>query len=631
MNPLPSPSGGRRRRWRLLIGALLAVLAIGVMFWDWNWLKAPVERLVQMKTQREFHIDGDLDIVLGSPLIIRAERVRLVNAPWRVASAPDMFKAQALELGWHPLDFVLRSRWTVPSISATRPELDLATNDQGVGNWVFSNAGPGAFDLQIDHARIVQGRLSYTDRPRQTALTLGIDSSDDRSDPATLLVHGKGQWTKNPFTLNGAVAFDPESEDRPPLGVDLKAAFGETIIHAQGGIASLSSIPSSGLTVELSGEDLAQLYPLFGFAVPPSAPYRVKGRLSLKDDTWHYEGFKGKVGGSDLAGDAALEMGSRKKLTATLTSDLLDFKDLAGFVGGDPENNGKALAKDSDKVIPQTPYDLGKLRSMDADVRWKAKRIEASGLPLDNMSVHFDLKRGLLELSPLNFGVAGGTIASQIRMDASGKVIRTGADISARKISLRRLMPTSALANEAIGAIGGEIKLQGQGNSVADILGSSDGSVALGMGKGQVSNLLLEIAGIDIAESLEYLVVDKHVAVRCAFADFAVSDGIMTSRALAFDTDDTIIVGEGTVDLEQESLNLLLRPRPKDRSILSLRSPLVVQGSFKNPTFRPDMKRLGLRGAIAIALGSIAPPAALLATIEEGPGKDLDCGGQYAK
>ena len=40
---------------------------------------------------------------------------------------------------------------------------------------------------------------------------------------------------------------------------------------------------------------------------------------------------------------------------------------------------------------------------------------------------------------------------------------------------------------------------------------------------------------------------------------------------------------------------------------------------------------LGLRGAVAIALGSIAPPAALLATLELGPGEDSSCGGKFAK
>ena len=91
------------------------------------------------------------------------------------------------------------------------------------------------------------------------------------------------------------------------------------------------------------------------------------------------------------------------------------------------------------------------------------------------------------------------------------------------------------------------------------------------------------------------------------------------------------MVGEGSINLDDEHLDLLLRPRPKDRSILALRSPLRIGGTFKDPSFRPDFKALGLRGAIALGLASIAPPAALLATIETGPGQDSDCGGHYAK
>ena len=62
-----------------------------------------------------------------------------------------------------------------------------------------------------------------------------------------------------------------------------------------------------------------------------------------------------------------------------------------------------------------------------------------------------------------------------------------------------------------------------------------------------------------------------------------------------------------------------------------LRSPLLVSGTFKDPSFRPDLMRVGLRGAIALTLASIAPPLALLATIELGPGEDSSCGGRYAK
>lgn len=119
--------------------------------------------------------------------------------------------------------------------------------------------------------------------------------------------------------------------------------------------------------------------------------------------------------------------------------------------------------------------------------------------------------------------------------------------------------------------------------------------------------------------------------IRCAFGDFSVKNGVMDARSLAFDTTDTIIIGEGTIDLRDETLGLTLKPRPKDRSLFAFRAPLQVDGTFKHPGFRPDMKRVGLRGAIALALGNIAPPAALLATLEMGGGEDAGCGGQYAK
>ena len=105
----------------------------------------------------------------------------------------------------------------------------------------------------------------------------------------------------------------------------------------------------------------------------------------------------------------------------------------------------------------------------------------------------------------------------------------------------------------------------------------------------------------------------------------------MTSRAFAFDTTDTIIVGEGNISLRDETLDMNLRPRPKDRSIFSFRSPLLLGGHSRIRASGPTSSAVGLRAALALALGTIAPPAALLATLELGPGEDSSCGGRYAK
>ena len=94
---------------------------------------------------------------------------------------------------------------------------------------------------------------------------------------------------------------------------------------------------------------------------------------------------------------------------------------------------------------------------------------------------------------------------------------------------------------------------------------------------------------------------------------------------MAFDTSDTVILGKGTLSLRDEQLDLVLRPRPKDVSPVSLRGPLQVGGTFKNPSLRPQPGPLLARAALAAVLYAVAPPAALLALIETGPGEDVGC------
>jgi uncharacterized protein involved in outer membrane biogenesis len=105
----------------------------------------------------------------------------------------------------------------------------------------------------------------------------------------------------------------------------------------------------------------------------------------------------------------------------------------------------------------------------------------------------------------------------------------------------------------------------------------------------------------------------------------------MTTRGLAFDTTDTVIFGSGEIDLRREAIDLRLLPEPKDKSPVSLRTPLKIGGTFKDPSFRPEIAPLAARVGAAAALYTLAPPAALLALIEPGPGENIDCGPAAAR
>ncbi|MGV7202419.1 AsmA family protein [Xanthomonas citri] len=645
-SPAPSPSRvSRHRRWWIGLGIVAALVAIFVPLFDWNWLRGPVERAVSAKTGREFHL-GHLDVDLGRITTVRGERLSLGNASWSKRGAMAELNAAEIDVEFWPL---LRGKLRLPEIRLEQPTLLLeAGNDSHPGNWVFDQSDGNGSMPRLGRLLVTNGRLQYIDDASRSDVDVAINSlappsSDQRAAP--IGIDGKGRWKGYPFSLKGNTASPLElSQSEHPFRIDLRGSAGATRTHVRGTLTNPFQFRVFDLQMALSGQDMEDLYPLIGVAMPSTPPYKLDGRLRRDGDVWRYEKFTGTAGDSDLSGTAEIDLRNKRPfLRADLASKRLDFDDLAGFVGAPPKTgtNESANAEQkkqaaqlaaSARVLPTTPYDLSKLRAMDAQVRWRAQRINAPSWPLDDMDASLTLKDGLLQLDPLNFGVAGGDIRSTIGMDARKAVITTQLKASIRGIRLDRLFPDATLAKQASGAIGGELDLRGRGNSIAAMLGSADGRIGVGMGRGHVGNLIMELAGLDIAESLKYLLTkDRQIPVRCIFGDFGVQDGLMQSRALAFDSTDTIIVGEGNISLKNETLDLLLRPRPKDRSILSLRSPLRIGGTFKNPSFRPDFKALGVRGAIAVALGSIAPPAALLATFEPGPGKDSDCGGKYAQ
>ncbi|KRG70215.1 AsmA family protein [Pseudoxanthomonas dokdonensis] len=635
--------GPSRRGWWIL-GSIAAALVVLLVLFDWNWFKGPVERAVTARTGRSFHIGGDLDVDLGRRITIRASQLEFGNAPW--ARLPNMAAARQAEVDvmFWPL---LRGKVDVAEIRLDKPLLRLETGPKGKGNWVFKPSDGDGKPPVLRKLWIEDGRLSFVDAAEKTDIDIRLNSMkpDNPADSAPVAIAGKGKWAGNAFTLKGTAESPLElTNSERPFHLDLRASAGPTHAHARGQLVNPLSLQDFDLKLALSGQDLEDLYPLIGVAIPSTPPYQLDGRFTRDGNTWRYDDFTGKVGDSDLGGDAAVTVGGERPfLKADLVSKRLDFDDLAGFVGGQPQTGASESANPqqrrqsaqqtaSARVLPDTPYDLGKLRSMDADVVLKAKRINAPSLPIDDMDAHLKLKAGVLRLDPLNFGVASGDIRSTIQMDASRPTIRTRADVAVSKLDLGKLFPDAELTRTAIGRIGGNVVINGTGNSIAAILGSANGDATLGMGKGRISNLLMELAGLDVAESLKFLLTDdKQVPVRCAFGDFDLRQGVMHTRSLAFDSTDTIIVGKGDISLKDETLDLELRPRPKDRSIVALRSPLVIGGTFKDPSFHPDFARLGLRGAVALALGSIAPPAALLATLELGPGEDSGCGGQYAK
>jgi uncharacterized protein involved in outer membrane biogenesis len=630
-----------------ILGLVVLLVAAFVWWFDWNMLKPFVERRVEARTGREFHIDGDLDVDLSMAPKVTLERVRFGNLPG--AKVRDMARSDAIEFRLKLLP-LLRREVELPYLALARPWIRLERDAKGKGNWVLKGQPLKPEDWPaVGRLMVEAGKLEVRDQLRRTDVDVDFRSAkpDKDSRVVPLLVDGDGTYVGNDFHVEGQVDSPITLTDvRRPYGVDLRANAGPTHAFAKGKLVEPFQLRGMHLRFGLRGPDMGLLFPLLGVAIPTTPPYHMEGDLSRKGSTWHYDDFAGVLGDSDIGGDAAFtNAGPGRRvpfLEADVVSRRLDFDDLAGFVGAPPQTGGNETAsaeqkkqaaalRAKGKVLPDATFDLAKLRGMDADVRWKAHRVNAPRLPIEAMDMHLFVDDAVMRLDPLDFRVAGGHVASHVRMDARRDTIATRADIKATGLSLPKLFPTKNITDTSVGRVGARLALTAAGNSIARMAATADGEAGALMGRGRISNLLMEFAGIDVQESIKFMLgKDKTIPIRCAYADFKVDHGYADARALAFDTTDTVIHGTGTIDLREERLDLRFKPLPKDVSFFSFRAPLYVSGTFKDPSFHPDAKVITLRGAAAVLLAHIAPPAALLATFEPGPGKDTDCGSGMA-
>jgi uncharacterized protein involved in outer membrane biogenesis len=626
----------RRTLWIVLaVVLLLPVVLVGglLLVAQSEWGERWVEQRVANHLEREVDLEG-ISVKLGWPPRITLARLRISNPEW--AETPNLVDAEGLyaRVAVPPL---FRGRVVVPYLGATMATAGLEMDGKRA-TWRFGE--PGKEDeesrLQLGLVYMQDGQVRYIDKPESTDLDIQVQGSAGEGGELKASGGGKfrGETVKAQLRL-------PDLGLQHTTGIALagEGTVGRTKAAVEGSLGLDGK--SLDLQLRLQGQTFKDLAKVTGMVLPDSPPYNLAGRLRHQGPQWIFDPFSGKVGDSDLAGSLTYAKGrTRPFLKANLRSKVLDFDDLGPLIGAPPktgagetaapEQKAQAATRAAQKrLLPEQEFGVQAWGKMDADVTLEAQKVmRPKQLPIDKLSTHLVLRDSVLKLEPLNFGVAGGRVTSKVVLDANKKPVDGTIHVDVQGLKLANLFPTAGEPmRQALGTLYGRADLKGEGTSVAKLLATSDGKMALAVDGGHIGALLVELIGLDVAEAV-MLLGRKHqqVELRCAVSGFEVKDGVAQADSFVVDTSDTLIKVEGSVSLAQESLDLETKPYPKDMSPLALRTPLFIKGAMRDPKIVPKPGPLVARGAAAAALGAIAPPLALLALIETGPGKDANCG-----
>lgn len=636
-----------------VLGFLLAIPAVALILllnYDWNrarpWLGARASEALQ----RPVELRGDLSLTWQRQAAPGQARSWRDQVPWPHLLAHDVHvgnpaglargdTASARKLAFSLSPFALLGRKiAIPELRFEQPQLALLRQEDGRNNWTLPQRPASEWRVELERVVFTRGTITLDDAQQKIQATARLDTleQDARYGVRWTL---DGKWKQQTIGGQGKAGAVLALRDAgQPFPIQADAKVGLISVAAEGTLTNPAQLAAIDLQLKVAGASAARLYPLTGLLLPETPPFRtaghLRGHLAAGASQWTYEKFTGRVGDSDIAGTLSYQQRQpRGMLTGALHSRLLQFADLGPLVGADSNaskaERGVAAVQPAGKLLPVETFRTERWKALDANVSFRAERIvRTQELPLSKLHTEFHLKDGVLRLAPLNFAFAGGQVTSKATLDgSSGEAVAATLEASARHVKLRQLLPKlPELKQATIGEINAATKLTAKGNSVATLLAQSNGELKTLVNDGTVSKLLLEQMGLNIGNIvLTKLFGDKPVHLNCLAGDFAVRDGLAQTRYFIVDTDDATVRIHGAVNLASEKIDLTLKPDSKGLRIISLRAPIYVRGTLKQPDVDIDKGVIALRAGGALALGALAAPAALVPLISTGGAGDNQC------
>lgn len=608
-----------------------------------RFLKGPFERFTTAQLERKVEIGGDFQLYFA-PFNVKfyAENISIANPEW--AREKRFFVAKRVDsrLAIIPLIFgqrILR----FADLDGAQVALEWDKGNEH-NSWTFGDTDDPPQPLKlprIARAAITDSGVTYRDPRLQLFADIDVDTvkaTDSRIDEA-IRFSGRGTMRAQPFTVTGALASPNATVAGGKNKLTLHAVGLGNTLDVAGTLPGPTELEGADLRLQARGANLSRLFDFLGVAIPDTRRYRVTSALTYEDEVWKLTGIKGVFGDSDLAGSLSVSQPKgRVYLKADLTTRSLNIIDAGPFIGYEVDRLDKMGAGGAIKtvggrprVLPDSPLRADALKRFDADLRYKVAKVRAESFPVSNVDLTLSLKRGLMEMKPLTFLLAGGKVASDISIDSRPAVVRTAYDIRLSPTRLGTLLVRFGVEESGTtGTVSGRIQMVGHGDSLRQSLATSNGRIAFVLPQGSFWTRNIQLAELDVGTFVQKLFEDKlkkPVEINCGVIAFTVRNGVGAADPILIDTQKNVVVGRGGFSFRSEAIDMAVRADGKKFSLFSGQSPVAVGGYLAAPRIDPISDQLLGRAGAGLGLAIVATPVALiLPFVDPGDAKSAQCG-----
>lgn len=433
---------------------------------------------------------------------------------------------------------------------------------------------------------------------------------------------------------------------------DVAASIGEIRARLSGSMGEAPGFLMTSLDASASGPDLSlALGPPTGGLPLPAEAFDVSTRVEGGGAQFASNGFRARLGDSDLDGTFTVRRDSRMFIDAELRSNRLDVLDLFGSAPAAvarPANTGAANATagtgttsvppargaasrgtagpapapprvaprpEPRRMFSDKPIPVATLRAADAKLRIPVGELILPGYRIHDVTITGTLVDGVVRFDRLDaVGPDGGRLTASLVLEPhdGGYRLRSEGALVGARLSI----PGAAIPRSDMPPLDVEYELRGEGASPHAIAASSDGRLLLTLGSGRLPNNLGDFATDGVGRALldalnPFRKSSPYTTCECGVLSMTLAGGKAEVEPIVARNDKLTILGHGRVDLHTEAIELEWTLKPREGvgiSAGSIANPYVgLGGTLSEPSleFKTGQAVASTGAAIATAGGTI--------------------------
>ena len=401
--------------------------------------------------------------------------------------------------------------------------------------------------------------------------------------------------------------------------IDLGMGEGPLVLSAKGGINGLKNLDSNHWKFDKLDLDFAIRSEeghldnwLRHAANLRISPFSIHGRYSGSSTKGQFHG-EYKAARSQIIADVAVIDGPRKpSLSGVIKGSELDLADL----GLNWENSStEPITKGRGQYFSRETLTIPDLSASDLDLQINVDRVWGFHSELSKFVAGIEVNKEGARIKDSRFNMAGGdwNISGSVSADPVPEVTL---NVNANELDAAALIGQPTDASSVTGSAFFSADLTSRGLSSYDLVSQLDGELDLALVQGRFKDAQFDLLALKlIRRAIPLLKSSDSGKVNCAAVGFDFTKGLGQSQVFFIDTPDLIAKGEGQINLVNESVDIMIRTKPK-KSIFPAGLPVRISGLLVDPNVTPVPISAAIKFAAELALDPISIPGEALEYIE---------------